>query len=191
MSSLPLTFNNGQTETTSEISVVSEGVDSTKQKLKLIPFLPDQYQPSNENLLRNKPREKSYLVTTLIKDGVDENNRPLYKREIRSFNSVKEAKDFKAVVDSDGLNSEAFIAGGTGTVIATGSTKDGEKTFEFTNNATDWQKDIKNQIKKTTSKQAENIGRDEGGEVRNHTTEFSKAKVGYSKLFVLYRFTNR
>ena len=181
MSSLPLTFNNGQTETTSEISVVSEGVDSTKQKLKLIPFLPDQYQPSNENLLRNKPREKSYLVTTLIKDGVDENNRPLYKREIRSFNSVKEAKDFKAVVDSDGLNSEAFIAGGTGTVIATGSTKDGEKTFEFTNNATDWQKDIKNQIKKTTSKQAENIGRDEGSEVKTHTTEFAKQKVSNTK----------
>ena len=179
MSSLPLTFNNGQKETTSEISVVTEGRDSTKRDLIDIPFL-----PKNEDILRvlnNDPREKSYLVTVLIKDGVDENNRPLYKREIRSFNSVKEAKDFKAVVDSDGLNSEAFIAGGTGTVIATGSTKDGEKSFEFTDNATDWQKDIKNQIKKTTSKQAENIGRDEGGEVRNHTTEFSKAKVGNTK----------
>ena len=179
MSSLPLTFNNGQNETTSEISVVTEGRDSTKRDLIEIPFL-----PKNEDILRvlnNDPREKSYLVTVLIKDGVDKNNRPLYKREIRSFDSVKEAKNFKAVVESDGLNSEAFIAGGTGTVIATGSTKDGEKSFEFTDNATDWQKDIKNQIKKTTSKQAENIGRNEGGEVRNHTTEFSKAKVGNTK----------
>ena len=181
MSSLPLTFNNGQTETTSEISVVTEGVDSTKSKLKLIPFLPDQYQPSNENLLRNKPREKSYLVTTLIKDGVDENNRPLYKREIRSFDSVNEAKNFKETVDNDGINSEAFIAGGTGTVIATGSTKDGEKSFEFTGNATDWQKDIENQIKKSSSKQVENIGREEGGEVRNHTTEFAKTRVSNTK----------
>ena len=181
MSSVPLTFNNGQTETTSEISVVTEGVDSTKSKLKLIPFLPDQYQPSNENLLRNKPREKSYLVTTLIKDGVDENNRPLYKREIRSFDSVNEAKNFKETVDNDGINSEAFIAGGTGTVIATGSTKDGEKSFEFTGNATDWQKDIENQIKKSSSKQVENIGREEGGEVRNHTTEFAKTRVSNTK----------
>ena len=128
MSSLPLTFNNGQTETTSEISVVTEGRDSTKRNLIDIPFL-----PTNEDItrvLQNKPREKSYLVTTLIKDGVDENNRPLYKREIRSFNSVKEAKNFKETVDNDGINSEAFIAGGTGTVIATGSTKDGEKTFD-------------------------------------------------------------
>ena len=93
MSSLPLTFNNGQTETTSEISVVTEGRDSTKRNLIDIPFL-----PTNEDItrvLQNKPREKSYLVTTLIKDGVDENNRPLYKREIRSFNSVSEAKTFK------------------------------------------------------------------------------------------------
>ena len=53
MSSLPLTFNNGQNATTSEISVVSEGG-------------------------RTKTRNKSYLVTTLVKDGVDKNNRPLY-----------------------------------------------------------------------------------------------------------------
>ena len=179
MSSLPLTFNNGQNETTSEISVVTEGRDSTKRNLIDIPFL-----PTNEDItrvLQNKPREKSYLVTTLIKDGVDKNNRPLYKREIRSFNSVSDAKTFKETVDRDGLNSEAFIAGGAGTIIATGSTKDGEKTFEFTGNATDWQKDIKNQIKKSSSKQVENIGRDEGSEVKTHTTEFAKAKVGNTK----------
>ena len=83
MSSLPLTFNNGQTATTSEISVVTEGRDSTKRNLIDIPFL-----PTNEDITRvlsNKPREKSYLVTTLVKDGVDKNNRPLYKREIYSF----------------------------------------------------------------------------------------------------------
>ena len=66
MSSVPLTFNNGQTETTSEFSVVTEGVDSTKSKLKLIPFLPDQYQPSNENLLRNKPVSYTHLTLPTI-----------------------------------------------------------------------------------------------------------------------------
>ena len=111
---------------------------------------------TNEGIIRklkNNPAKKSYLVTVLIKDGADKNNRPLYKREIRSFDSVKEAKNFKSVVESDGLNSEAFIAGGTGTVIATGSTKDGVKTFEYTNNAEDWQKD------KRAEKQIKNISR--------------------------------
>ena len=159
MSEVPLTFNNGQTETTSEIVAVQDG--GRKKE--------------------GADRNKSYLVTTLIKDGVDENNRPLYKRDIRAFNSVAEAKNFKSVVESDGLNSEAFIGGGTGTVIATGSTKDGQKTFEFTENATKAQKNQVNQIKNATSKQVENIGRDEGGAVLNHTTEFAKKKVGENK----------
>ena len=180
MSSLPLTFNNGQTATTSEISVVTEGRDSTKRNLIDIPFL-----PTNEDItrvLQNKPREKSYLVTNLVKDGVDKNNRPLYKREIYSFKSVSDAKNFKTKID-DGAFKEGTQAAAQsgGSLIATGSTKDGEKTFEFTGNATDWQKDIKNQIKKSSSKQVENIGRQEGGEVKNHTTEFAKAKVGNAK----------
>ena len=159
MSEVPLTFNNGQTATTSEIVAVQDG-GRKKQ---------------------GADRNKSYLVTTLVKDGVDENNRPLYKREIRAFNSVAEAKNFKEVVDRDGLNSEAFIGGGAGLTIATGSTKDGQKTFEFTENATKAQKNQVNQIKNATSKQVENIGRDEGGAVLNHTTEFAKKKVGENK----------
>ena len=160
MSSIPLTFNNGQTATTSEIAVVTEG---------------GRKRPGERN--------KSYLVTTLVKDGVDKNNRPLYKREIRSFDSAKGAKNFKEVVDRDGLNSEAFVGGGAGITIATGSTKDGVKSFEYTNNAEDWQKTKsgEKQIKNASSKQVENIGRDEGGEVRNHTTEFAKKKVGDAK----------
>ena len=160
MSSIPLTFNNGQTATTSEIAVVTEG---------------GRKRPGERN--------KSYLVTTLVKDGVDKNNRPLYKREIRSFDSAKGAKNFKEVVDRDGLNSEAFVGGGAGITIATGSTKDGVKSFEYTNNAENWQKTKsgEKQIKNASSKQVENIGRDEGGEVRNHTTEFAKKKVGDAK----------
>ena len=86
-------------------------------------------------------------------------------------------------MDRDGLNSEAFVSGGAGITIATGSTKDGVKSFEYTNNAENWQKTKsgENQIKNASSKQVENIGRDEGGEVRNHTTEFSKKKVGDAK----------
>ena len=100
MSSIPLTFNNGQTSTTSEIVVVAEGG-------------------------RTKTRNKSYLVTNLIKDGVDKNNRPLYKREIYSFKSVSDAKNFKTRID-DGAFKEGTQAAAQsgGSLIETGSTKD-------------------------------------------------------------------
>ena len=76
MSEVPLTFNNGQTTTSSQIVMVQDGG-------------------------RKKPgadRNKSFLVTNLVKDGVDENNRPLYKREIYSFNSASEANNFKTKI---------------------------------------------------------------------------------------------
>ena len=87
MSSVPLTFNNGQTATTSDIAVINE---SGKNKLTY------QFVDSN------------YVVSVLVKDGVDKNNRPLYERQIRSFDTVNEAKTFKETVDRDGLNSEAY-----------------------------------------------------------------------------------
>ena len=65
MSEVPLTFNNGQTNTTSQLVVVQDG---GRKK-------------------RGTDRNKSFIVTNLVKDGVDKNNRPLYKREIFSFKS--------------------------------------------------------------------------------------------------------
>ena len=160
MSEVPLTFNNGQTNTTSQLVVVQDG---GRKK-------------------RGTDRNKSFIVTNLVKDGVDKNNRPLYKREIFSFKSASDAKNFKSKIESgafkDGTQASAQSGG---TLIATGSTKDGQKTFEFTENATKAHKNQENQIKNATSKQVENIGRDEGGAVFNHTTEFAKKKVGENK----------
>ena len=62
-----------------------------------------------------------------------------------------------------GLAKQA-INSASGNIIATGSTKDGEKSFEFTGNATDWQKNTENQIKNVSKKQLSNVGREEGGE---------------------------
>ena len=134
MSSVPLTFNNGYTTTAGQIVPVTEG-----------------------GRKRSGERGKSYLVTTLVKDGVDKNNRPLYKRNIYSFDSASKAKTFKNVVNQTGDPGDAKI-------IATGSTKDGVKSFEYTNDAENWQKTKsgEKQIKNASSKQVENIGRDEG-----------------------------
>ena len=97
MSSIPLTFNNGQTSTTSEIVVVAEGG-------------------------RKRPGErgKSYLVTNLVKDGADKNNRPLYKREIYSFNSVSDAKSFQFKIDNGTFKEDTQAAAQSGgSLIAT------------------------------------------------------------------------
>ena len=152
MSSVPLTFNNGFTTTAGQIVPVA---DRGRKK-------------------QGTDRNKTFLVTTLVKDGVDKNNRPLYKRNIYSFDSASEAKTFKNVVNQTGDPGDAKL-------IATGSTKDGQKTFEFTDAASDAQKNQEEQIKRATRKQVENIGREEGGEVRNHTTEFKNKKVGDNK----------
>ena len=135
---------------------------------------------------RKRPGErgKSYLVTNLVKDGADKNNRPLYKREIYSFDSVSDAKSFQFKIDNGTFKEDTQAAAQSGgSLIATGSTKDGVKSFEYTDNAENWQKTKsgEKQIKNASSKQVENIGRDEGGEVRNHTTEFAKKKVGDAK----------
>ena len=135
---------------------------------------------------RKRPGErgKSYLVTNLVKDGADKNNRPLYKREIYSFDSVSDAKSFQFKIDNGTFKEDSQAAAQSGgSLIATGSTKDGVKSFEYTNNAEDWQKTKsgEKQIKNASRKQVENIGRDEGGVVRNHTTEFAKKKVGDAK----------
>jgi len=159
VSSVPLTFNNGYTTTASDIAVINE---------------------SGKNKLTYQFVDSSYVVSTLVKDGVDKNNRPLYKRNIYSFNSASEAKNFKTKVNDVGLAKQA-IDSASGNIIATGSTKDGEKSFEFTGNATDWQKDVEKQIKNVSKKQLNNVGREEGGEVKNHTTEFTNKKVGNSK----------
>ena len=173
MSSIPLTFNNGQTSTTSGISVVREGGQTIQERGGIA--------GSISRRLRNEQTKKSYIVTNLVKDGVDKNNRPLYKREIHSFNSVSDAKNFKSKIESGAFkDGKQASAQSGGTLIATGSTKDGQKTFQYTNDAEDWQKgkNTEKQIKNASRKQVENLGRQEGGEVKNHTTEFANKKVG-------------
>ena len=52
--------------------------------------------------------------TKLIENGFDEKGNPFYKTELIKYNNKKDASSFNE-----------------GTVIATGSTKPGEKNFEF------------------------------------------------------------
>ena len=152
MSQVPLTFNNGFTTVAGKVSVHQEG---GRKK-------------------RDSDRTKIYTVTTLVKDGVDKNNRPLYKRNIYSFDSASKAKTFKNVVNQTGDPGDSKI-------IATGSTRDGEKSFQFTDAASEDVQKLENQIKNGSGQSVSTLGSQEGGAVRNHTTEFAKKKVGNAK----------
>ena len=83
---------------------------------------------------------------------------------------------------ADGLNSKR-IWRWCWINIATGSTKDGQKTFEFTENATEafckknQVNQIKNALKQTSGKYKEM----KILKVKNHTTEFANKKVGENK----------
>ena len=131
-----------------------------------------------------------YTVTVVSQSGVTPTGEIIYKREIRSFDTASEAKNFKEVVETDGINSEAFIAGGTGTVIATGSTRDGEKTFELTEegaNLSYLQKNGKidetkvNNIQKQSANQVKDIVKDENSLVKGSLNEFSNNRKADSK----------
>ena len=84
--------------------------------------------------------------TKLYEDGVDAKGKPFYRTEVIKYNSAKDASN--ALTD--------------GTIIATGSTKPGEKNFEFNENASDVDKGFKERIYTVQKRQVDEIAKDEG-----------------------------
>jgi len=68
-----------------------------------------------------------YTTTRLSMNGKDEYGNPYYKREVILFKSSEDLKKFQ---ESGSTGTDDSI--GAGTIIATGSTKPGEKSFELT-----------------------------------------------------------
>ena len=82
--------------------------------------------------------------TKLIENGKTEDGKQLYKTELIKYNSKKDASSFTG-----------------GTVIATGSTKPGEKNFEFNDNAGEIDKKFKKEIFAVQKSQVKEIIRNE------------------------------
>jgi len=74
------------------------------------------------------PGNNYYTTTRLSMNGKDEYGNPYYKREVILFTSKA---DLKAFEQSGSLREEGDSTG-AGIIIATGSTKPGEKSFELT-----------------------------------------------------------
>ena len=94
-----------------------------------------------------------YTTTVVTQDGKDKNGKIIYKREIYSFDTAKEAKNFKDKVDV-GLGKQV-ISQNDYKPIATGSTAKGEKTFELTEHGSniDYIKKNEENIQRASSNQ--------------------------------------
>ena len=101
--------------------------------------------------------------TRLIEDGFDEKGNAFYRTEVYKFNSAKEANNFNNKVNNNeaGLRNQA-LGLNKDNIIATGSTKPGEKNFEFTENASDIDKKFTERIYTVQKRQIKQIVKDEG-----------------------------
>ena len=107
------------------------------------------------------------FTTRLVEDGVDEKGNPFYKTEVYKFNSAKEANNFRDNVNNPalGLQKQA-LSQNKDNIIATGSTRPGEKNFEFTENASDIDKKFTERIYTVQKRQVKQIVKDEGDDDR-------------------------
>lgn len=103
------------------------------------------------------------FTTRLIEDGKDEKGNPFYKTEVYKFNSAKEANNFNEKVNNPslGLQTQA-LSQNKDNIIATGSSRPGEKNFEFTENASDVDKKFTERIYTVQKRQIKQIVKDEG-----------------------------
>ena len=122
-----------------------------------------------------------YTTTVVTQDGKDKNGKIIYKREIYSFDTAKEAKNFKDKVDV-GLGKQV-ISQNDYKPIATGSTAKGEKTFELTEHGSniDYIKKNEENIQRASSNQVKNIVKDENFLVKGSLNEFSNNRKAENK----------
>ena len=104
--------------------------------------------------------------TKLIENGFDEKGNPFYKTELIKYNNKKDASSFNE-----------------GTVIATGSTKPGEKNFEFNENASEIDKKFEERIYSVQKRSIKQIIKDDNRFelIKNKEKNPMWVKVGVDK----------
>ena len=119
------------------------------------------------------------FTTRLVEDGFDEKGNPFYRTEVYKFNSAKEANNFSNKVNNPalGLQKQA-LSQNKDNIIATGSTRPGEKNFEFTENASNIDKKFTERIYTVQKRQINQIVKDEGsGETDSRGRDKSTNKL--------------
>jgi len=127
-----------------------------------------------------EPGTNSYYTTTRVsQNGKDEKGNIIYKREVIMFDSKSKMKAYENLTDDQ----KGLGANGLGVTIATGSTKDGEKTFELTEAGAkiDFVKNNEERIQKQSANQVKNIIKDENYKVKGALNDFSNNRKANNK----------
>ena len=120
-----------------------------------------------------------YTTTRVSQSGVTPTGEIIYKKEVIMFDSKAKMKAYQNLTDDQ----KGLGANGLGVTIATGSTRDGEKTFELTEAGAniDFVKNNEEQIKNQSSSQVKNIVKDENYKVKSSLNEFSNNRKAENK----------
>ena len=153
-------FNDGRDYQVSKISTFQKYTGSSTRKME--------------------PGTNSYYTTTRVsQSGVTPTGEIIYKREVIMFDSKAKMKAYENLTDDQ----KGLGANGLGVTIATGSTRDGEKTFELTEAGAniDFVKRNEEKIQQQSSNQVKNIIKDENFKVKSSLNEFSNNKKANNK----------
>ena len=156
----PEDFNNGNKFQISKISTFQKFTGSKTRKME--------------------PGTNSYYTTTRVsKDGKDEKGNIIYKREVIMFDNKKDMLEFEKL---DSLKEEGGSIG-NGTIIATGSTEKGKKSFELTEAGANisYVKKNEEKIQKQSANQVKNIVKDENYKVKSSLNSFSNNRKAENK----------
>ena len=154
-------FNDGRDYQVSKISTFSKGFVGASSR---------NMEPGANNF---------YTTTRVSQSGVTPTGEIIYKREVIMFDSKSKMQAYENLTDDQ----KGLGANGLGVTIATGSTRDGEKTFELTEKGAniDFVKENVEQIQKQSSNQVKNIIKDENFKVKSSLNEFSNNKKANNK----------
>ena len=128
---------------------------------------------------RNAKNNTAYFVTRVSQDGVLPTGEVHYKREVIMFDSKEKWKAYNNLTDDQ----KGLGANGLGVTVATGSTLDGQKTFELTEAGAKipYVKNNEEKIQRYSANGVKNIVKNENYKVKGALNEFSNNRKANNK----------
>ena len=128
---------------------------------------------------KNEKNNTAYFVTRVSQDGVLPTGEVYYKREVVMFDSKAKWKAYNNLTDEQ----KGLGANGLGVTVATGSTLDGQKTFELTEKGANipFIKNNEEKLKRYSSNGVKDIIKDENYKVKAGLNNFSNNRKANTK----------
>ena len=128
---------------------------------------------------KNEKNNTAYFVTRVSQDGVLPTGEVYYKREVVMFDSKAKLKAYNNLTDDQ----KGLGANGLGVTVATGSTLDGQKTFELTEKGANipFIKNNEEKLKRYSSNGVKDIIKDENYKVKAGLNNFSNNRKANTK----------